>query len=68
MNEQDSLGNELAILRRQLAESVEFAHQAIAMASAANVRIDAMGALVASLERRIQALRVESKTISEIVG
>jgi len=32
------------------------------------VRVDVLAQMVRSLEDRIQALRVESKTISEIVG
>jgi hypothetical protein len=59
---------ELAKLRREFIEAVELAHQAIAMASAANVRVDGLAGMVANLEQRIRLLRVESKTISEIVG
>jgi polysaccharide deacetylase 2 family uncharacterized protein YibQ len=68
MTEQDSLVGELARVRRQLTESMELANQAIAMASAANVRVDGLASMVATLEQRIRLLRVESKTISEIVG
>jgi hypothetical protein len=59
---------ELSLLRRQMTEIQELAHQAIALASAANVRTDGLAAAVANIEQRIRQLRVESKTISEIVG
>jgi hypothetical protein len=59
---------ELSLLRRQMTEIQELAHQAIALASAANVRTDGLAAAVANIEQRIRHLRVESKTISEIVG
>jgi hypothetical protein len=55
-------------LRREMEDSKELSHQAIALASAANVRVDALAGMVASLEQRIRSLRVESKTISELVG
>jgi hypothetical protein len=56
------------LLRRQMTEIQELAHQAIALASAANVRTDGLAAAVANLEQRIRHLRVESKTISELLG
>ena len=63
MSEQD-----LNLLTRQLEEAKELAHQAIALASAANVRVDGLAGVVANLEQRIRQLKVESKTISEIIG
>jgi hypothetical protein len=68
MSEQDSLDAEVAKLRRQYAEALEYGHQAIALASAANVRIDGLAAVVERLSARIDALRAESRTITEIVG
>jgi len=55
-------------LRRQVAEVLGLAHQAIALASAANVRMDGLAAVVAKLETRIDSLKAESRTITEIVG
>lgn len=60
--------SDLQLLTRQLDELKELAHQAIAMASAANVRVDGLAQAVASIEQRIRQLRVESKTISELIG
>jgi hypothetical protein len=62
------LEQEIALLKRQMAEITEQYHQAIALASAANVRVDGLAAAVAKLEARIDGLRVETKAISEIVG
>jgi hypothetical protein len=63
-----SLDAEVAQLRRQYAEAMERANQAIALASAANMRLDGMAGTVARLESRIDSLRAESRTITEIVG
>jgi hypothetical protein len=54
-------------LRREMEETKSTSNQAIALAAAANVRIDALAVMVANLEQRIRSLRVESKTISELV-
>ncbi len=58
----------LAALRRQLADAVSYAHQAIALASAANVRLDALAKVVERLESRINNLKAESRTITDITG
>jgi len=55
-------------LLRQVAEVLGLAHQAIALATAANVRMDGLAAVVAKLETRIDSLKAESRTITEIVG
>lgn len=59
---------DLSLLQRQMTELRDLADQAIALASAANVRVDGLAAAVAKLEKRITDLRVETKAISEIVG
>ena len=59
---------EIDLLRRKLTEIEELAQQACAMASLANQRNSELRAEVAALRQRIDGLKVEAKTIAELIG
>lgn len=57
---------EINLLRREVADAKEQVHQAISLAAAANVRLDALAAVVANLQQCLRQGRAESKTITEV--
>lgn len=68
MSSQEDLANELRQLRREFTDLKEQLHQAFAMASAANVRIDPLIAMIEGMGRRIDNLRVDITAIAKIDG
>jgi hypothetical protein len=56
------------LLLRKLTEVEECAHQALSVASSAQMKIDGLTAAIERLTQRIDGLRVEIKAIAEITG